>query len=245
MKNQYVADINDYRKYGLIRTLSGSGKIRTGVCWMLTPNDNRTDGKFTHYLNLPGQWKQYDSPLFEHLADCIRDGERHVNHIEATGVLQNAIYHCDLLSDIPEERGRYFDDMHKRLQGVDLLFFDPDNGLGIKSHPYGRKQSSKFLFWRELTHAFSAGKSILVYQHFIREKREQFITRLSLELCKRLDVPEVLSFRTPHVVFFLISQPVHARHFAERAAVVADQWRDQIHVTAHSKDQHGSDHERA
>lgn len=239
MKNQYVADINDYRKYGLLRTLSGSGKIRTGVCWMLTPNDNRTDGQFTRYLNSPGQWKQFDSPLFEHLADCIRDGKRHVSRIESTGVLQNAIYHRDLLSDIPEERSRYFEDMHERLQGVDLLFFDPDNGLEIKSRPYGRKQSSKFLYWHELTHAFSAGKSILLYQHFIREKREQFITRLSSELCRRLDVPEVLSFRTPHVVFFLISQPEHAQHFEERTAVVAEQWREQIYVSAHRQAQQG------
>jgi hypothetical protein len=238
MKNQYVADINDYRKYGLLRTLSDSGKIRTGVSWMLTPNDNRTDGQFTRYLNSPEQWKQYDSSLFEHLADCIRDGERHVSRIESTGVLQNAIYHCNLLSDIPEERRRYFVDMHDQLQGVDLIFFDPDNGLEIKSRPYGRKQSSKFLYWHELTQAFSAGKSILVYQHFIREKREQFITRLSSELSRRLNVPEVLSFRTPHVVFFLVSQPEHARHFEARAAVVAEQWREQIYVSAHRQAQH-------
>jgi hypothetical protein len=186
-------------------------------------------------LNLPEQWKQYDSSLFEHLVDCIQDGQRHVSRIESAGVLQNAIYHCNLLSDIPEERSRYFKDMHERLQGVDLIFFDPDNGLEIKSRPYGRKQSSKFLYWHELTHAFSAGKSILLYQHFIRENREQFITRLSSELCRRLDVPEVLSFRTPHVVFFLVSQPEHAQYFEERTGVVAEQWREQIHVSAHKQ----------
>jgi hypothetical protein len=127
--------------------------------------------------------------------------------------------------------------MHERLQGVDLIFFDPDNGLEIKSRPYGRKQSSKFLYWHELTHAFSSGKSILVYQHFIREKREQFITRLSSEFCRRLDVSKVLSFRTPHVVFFLVSQPEHAQHFEERTAVVAEQWREQILVSAHRQSQ--------
>jgi hypothetical protein len=237
MKNQYIADINDYRKYGLLRSLSGSGNIRIGVCWMLTPDDNLTDGQFTRYLNLPGQWKQYDPQLFEHLVDCIRDGVRHVRRIESTGVLQNAAYHCDLLSDIPEKRTRYFMDMHERLQGVDLIFFDPDNGIEIKSRPYGRKQSSKFLYWHELTHAFSSGKSILLYQHFIREKREKFITRLSSELCRRLDVSEVLSFRTPHVVFFLVSQPEHAQHFEERTTVVAEQWREQILVSAHRQAQ--------
>ncbi len=234
MKNQYVADINDYRKYGLLRTLSGNGKIRTGVCWMLTPDDNRTDGQFTRYLNSPEQWKRYDSELFECLTDCLQDGQRHVSRIESTNILPNTIYHGDLLSDIREKRSGYFADMHERLQGVDLIFFDPDNGLEIMSRPYGRKQSSKFLYWHELTRAFNAGKSILVYQHFIREKREHFIKRLTSELCSRLDVPEVFSFRTPHVVFFLVSQPVHAQYFKGRAAVVAEQWREQIYVSAHS-----------
>lgn len=39
MKNQYFGDINDYRKYGLIRLLTGAGKLKTTVCWMLTPDD--------------------------------------------------------------------------------------------------------------------------------------------------------------------------------------------------------------
>jgi len=33
MKNQYIADINVYRKYGLIRAISDSGNIRVGVFW--------------------------------------------------------------------------------------------------------------------------------------------------------------------------------------------------------------------
>jgi hypothetical protein len=39
MKNQYFGDINDYRKYGLLRILSDEGSMRTGVCWMLTRDD--------------------------------------------------------------------------------------------------------------------------------------------------------------------------------------------------------------
>jgi len=39
MKNQYFGDINDYRKYGLLRGLSNKGEISTLVCWMLTENE--------------------------------------------------------------------------------------------------------------------------------------------------------------------------------------------------------------
>jgi hypothetical protein len=41
MKDQYFADINDYRKYGLLRIL-GEG-LRVGVCWMLTKPDGSGD----------------------------------------------------------------------------------------------------------------------------------------------------------------------------------------------------------
>ncbi len=39
MKNQYVADIGDYGKYGLLRFLARKG-IKVGVNWYLTPDDS-------------------------------------------------------------------------------------------------------------------------------------------------------------------------------------------------------------
>ena len=46
MKNQYVGDIGDYGKYGLLRFLSNHG-IRIGINWYLTENDRSNDGRFT------------------------------------------------------------------------------------------------------------------------------------------------------------------------------------------------------
>ena len=48
MKNQYVGDIGDYGKYALLRALSCRYSI--GVNWYLTPDDDRSDGRFTDYL---------------------------------------------------------------------------------------------------------------------------------------------------------------------------------------------------
>ena len=44
MKNQYFGDINDYRKYGLLRILTNGGEIKTAVCWMLTTDDEAIVG---------------------------------------------------------------------------------------------------------------------------------------------------------------------------------------------------------
>lgn len=40
MKNQYVGDIGDYGKYGLMRFLRDAG-VSIGINWYLTPDDGR------------------------------------------------------------------------------------------------------------------------------------------------------------------------------------------------------------
>lgn len=45
MKDQYAGDINDYRKYGLLRTITESSDLSLAVCWMLTAPDGRRDGR--------------------------------------------------------------------------------------------------------------------------------------------------------------------------------------------------------
>jgi hypothetical protein len=75
MKNQYFGDVNDYRKYGLIRLLTGRGEISTAVCWMLTPDDDRTDGKFTDYLGSPEKWRRSD--FFSPKLGRCRHPDRH------------------------------------------------------------------------------------------------------------------------------------------------------------------------
>ena len=56
MKNQYFGDINDYKKYGLLRILTDD-HMRLAVCWMLTDADHRADGKFISYLQDPVKWE--------------------------------------------------------------------------------------------------------------------------------------------------------------------------------------------
>jgi hypothetical protein len=50
MKDQYFGDVNDYRKYGLLRALSSVTRLPIGVCWLLTGPDSRSDGEFRRYL---------------------------------------------------------------------------------------------------------------------------------------------------------------------------------------------------
>ena len=58
MKNQYIGDIGDYGKYGLLRFMANRG-IKIGVNWYLTENGGSSDGRFTDYLNRPeARWSK-------------------------------------------------------------------------------------------------------------------------------------------------------------------------------------------
>jgi hypothetical protein len=234
VKNQYFGDINDYRKYGLLRILSHKGDVRTAVCWMLTADDDFGHGALTDYLQDPDRWRAFDPELFDSLVQCLAEPDnRHVEWAEASGILPSAGFFPRLLTDNTNERQEYFRQFLDVAHSCDLVFFDPDNGLEVKSKPYGRKDSCKYLYWRELSEAYRSGHSVLVYQHFRREKRDQFIEELSARICEETGAAEIVSFRTAHVVFLLAPQPHHLDYFRTRRKEAAQEWVSQIRVAHH------------
>jgi len=87
MKDQYFGDINDYRKYGLLRAIIRSSRLRLLVAWMLTPDDGSTDGKFVSYLENPGKWSRHDPVLFQKMKGFLaHDQKRRVSLIENSGL---------------------------------------------------------------------------------------------------------------------------------------------------------------
>jgi len=229
MKNQYFGDVNDYQKYGLLRILSGYGALKTGVCWMLTANDGRSNGKFVSYLDSPLKWRGFDPELYDSLSRTVKiDKKRQVGQAEIRGILPNTIFYEKLLEDDASQRQDYFFNTLRYFEDVDLIFFDPDNGLEIKSSKRGRKNSCKFLFWDEVEDAFNNGHSVLIYQHFPRKERTGFIKRISEELGSRLVVNEIFSFKTRNVVFFLVPQKNNLSHFRCQTNVVEKIWGKEI-----------------
>jgi len=230
MKNQYFGDINDYRKYGLLRILAGED-LNIGICWMLTPDDDGTDGASVQYLDESGKWRHYDPRLFDYLRQCVKvEGVRSVEHPRLPSLLGNADLHAGWLTDDRDERRRYFDEMLQKFRDIDLVLFDPDNGLEVASVPRGHKNSNKYLYWDEVTAAFQARHSVLVYQHFAREDRESYIARLAAQMQAATGASQIYSFRTARVVYFLAGQPRHEAHFARQARSVAETWLGQFEV---------------
>jgi len=235
VKNQYFGDVNDYRKYGLLRCLVQSSKLSLGICWLLTPSDARTDGEFRRYLQEPRKWRTYDPDLYDRLQQLRQPlTQRDIAHADTWELLPGATYFNGMLGDDSATRSVYFADALTALKHCSMLFFDPDNGLEVPSKPVGRKSSSKYVYWREIEMAYSCGHSLVVYQHYpMHVKRVPFIERIAAECVRRLGAPLVDTFSTPYVVFFLIARPEHAEAFSEVHAAIAGKWPNQITPRAH------------
>ena len=110
MKNQYFGDINDYRKYGLLRSILSAGEFRLLVAWMLTPDDGSTDGKFTSYLESPDKWSKHDPVMFHQLKMILKDDQsRRVSLMENTDLLPEAEYFSMEVPDLARGRREWFD----------------------------------------------------------------------------------------------------------------------------------------
>jgi hypothetical protein len=229
MKNQYFGDINDYRKYGLLRAILEATDLRLLVGWMLTSNDGSSDGKRTDYLEDPHRWRSYDPPLFDGLKALLSNApERSVTLIERSGLLPAATYHADVVPSKAEARTLWFDSLREAADGCDLVFLDPDIGIEVKSKAFGRKDSTQYVYWREIEALWASGQSLLIYQHFPRVTRSMFIRRMMDALRQHTPGGFVEAFSTTYVVFLMALQPPHRRYHAGIVDLTQARWCGEI-----------------
>src|SRR3954468_9000076 len=155
MKNQYFGDVKDYIKYGLLRCIVASG-LELGVCWLLTRDDGSNNGQNRKYLE-DAQYRVLDPELYDFLQDTTqKPSGLMVSNLEASGLLQ-ARYFSEVIPESDVARGTAFERAGEVLAGSHVLFFDPDNGIEVRSVEYGGRGSSRYVFWRELAAAWGAG----------------------------------------------------------------------------------------
>jgi hypothetical protein len=223
MKIQYFGDVNDYRKFALLRVLARQAKYKVGVCWMLTEADERPDGNDRSYRERSDVWRGFDADLFDALKTIpCSPKEDDLQRVEKEGLIPRAIYNENLTPDALTERKKFHHDCMTKLAAADLVFFDPDNGLEVRSRPKGRKGSNKFVYHDEIADYYARGQSVLVYQHFPREQRATFLARVSSLIRSQLNAPEVWSFETAHVAFLLAAQPAHAAEIQAAVEAIED-----------------------
>ena len=176
MKNQYVGDIGDYGKYGLLRFLASYG-IKIGVNWFLTENDGSTDGKFTTYLKNPAD-RVYDPELFDALQNIADHPDKTIKMIEQAGIIPGAEFYGELLKGSSLEadarewnRRLWFNNSTLMLGNAELIFADPDNGISYRKTAR-TKDSEKFILPEDVAEYYNSGRNVVYYCHKGRRKPE-------------------------------------------------------------------------
>lgn len=169
MKNQYIGDIGDYGKYGMLRYLEKNG-IKLGINWYLTENDGSSDGKFTTYLDNDKE-RYRDPKLFDSLKKAAAQEDKSVLMIEQSEIFSSACFYHKLISR--ENRNEWHDNALKVLESPELIFCDPDNGLvDIKSKR--SKASEKFIYPWEIVDYYNRGQNVVYYCQRAHRTREQW-----------------------------------------------------------------------
>ena len=186
MKNQYVGDIGDYGKYALLRALASRYSI--GVNWYLTPDDGRSDGKFTDYLtreedSLDGELFQMLKGILFSAEGRVLDENRNIFTIEGSGILPNAVFFNEEINfSKATDRKSYRADWVSRsldtLDQPDIIFLDPDNGLEVKAVPPTRKHGNKYVTYDEAQQYYDRAKvALIIYNHRDRSPKDEYIKR--------------------------------------------------------------------
>ena len=195
-----------------------------------SPNDRRTDGTRTTYLGKPFAWRNYDPELFDQLHAWVSRDRRAVRLIEQSHLLPAERFFSAGVPDDAAGRARYAEALVSDAEGAAVVFLDPDNGVEVRSRPYGRKHSSKYIYWREVQALVEAGRSVLIYQHYPRESHVQVAQRLGTKLAECGRFFRVVTIDAKSVLYLLGGQAAHWPRMASCLAEVRTRWLEQFEM---------------
>lgn len=249
MRDNYVGDVGDYYKYGLLRALCGD-TLKLGVAWYLyTDPCNPTDGRHLQYLTAQKRdsYRPCDPALYDKLGQLVAENARSVVEIRRRCILPaDTLFHeVPLsLSSLPKGNAaamqKRLDQRRQWLNGAlvataaaDIVFFDPDNGLQVESVPQHHDRGPKFTFYDELLPFWQRGQSLVIYQHKNRQGTAQAQMQNRLEELRHHLGPAAFAtaiyFPAWGGRFFLIyGQEKHRETLENRCQQFRQVWREHL-----------------
>lgn len=231
MRDQFVGDVGDFGKYGLLRRLIDPD-LTLGVVWYYRKDEPGNDGKFTTYLCPTAEnkrrYRTCDPDLWDELRRLVKSGKRLVRCVEQSPVLpEGTRYFRDLLSfdGIPAGRQRRqhrADWLQRALsatEGADIVFLDPDNNIRPDENGKFGKDGPKFAYLDEIRAFWNRGQSVVVYHQLNRNRTANVqICEMSDRLLEISGVePLSLRFhRGTARAFFVVPQPQHRERIEAR-----------------------------
>jgi hypothetical protein len=240
VQDRYVADVGDYAKFGLLRSLAAttefSSQLTVAIIWYLMPNETHNlDGKHTQYV-YDERLRACDPDLHDRLSTIARRGVRSISSLETSGILpvDRTIYYSETVPNgeghrwrrlQPDARKLWFATAMNVSESADLVFLDPDNGLAGVSVPYSSTRAAKYAFLEEVQKFVERRQSILIYQHHHRQTSTQAQVTLALERQRSIVTPGInifsFTFRRGSVrSFYLMSANIHNEAIRYNVGVV-------------------------
>lgn len=171
MQDNYIGDIGDYGKYGLLRTVCAEG-LSLAVNWyrvMPKKTGKQDDGKFINYLSKHQCYREYDPELFDRLHKIVLlDKDRCLERIERENMF-DAVYFSD---EVCADRAGWHCRALEITKAADVVFLDPDNGLETEKMFLTGSATDKHVRWMELKDYYARGQNVVLYQH-----RPQMMTK--------------------------------------------------------------------
>lgn len=189
----------------------------------------RNDGKHTQYLTDKRfeKLRQCDPTLYQKLHRVFIK-RRHLTEISTEGVLPTDTIYWDEPAeqvDLPPiyrslHRQAYLTRAALAMREVELIFCDPDNGIGNPKMDTKTKGAGKSVFLDELKLLWKLGHSLLVYNHRIRLS-DSAIQKRYQQLKSHFGVQQITIFRFrkgSQRDFILISKSAHRKFLKHNIA---------------------------
>jgi hypothetical protein len=185
VRDQYAGDVSDVLKFAFLRVLAGADRT-LGIAWYYAQGDDgRADGRHLEWRD-EAAWRLLDEELHTGLATLP---ERSIAALERAAIWPTgALFHRE---PIPPrgERSAWATRKRRALNGADIVFLDPDNGIGA--------ETEKHATFSEIRLLRKPGRAIVFITFPGRStKHDTLLRQLHERLAVETDAENVVTLRT-------------------------------------------------
>jgi hypothetical protein len=132
MRDQYAGDINDVVKFALLRALVGTDR-KLGIAWYYVPGDDGSqDGRHLEWRDEEA-WRRFDEELHAGLATLP---ERSIASLEQAEIWPKGVLFHRVAVPLRRDRSAWGIRKRSELDSADVVFLDPDIGVGEETESY-------------------------------------------------------------------------------------------------------------
>ena len=232
MRDQFVGDVGDFGKYGLLRRLTNPD-LTLGVVWYYRLDEPKDPGgRFIQYLKCDfhdrAKYQSCDPELWQILWKLVRNDKRYVRCVEQSPILpagtkyfRDTLDYTGIKPGDPRKQFRadWLQRALRATEGADIVFLDPDNNIPPHEKQRYLKDGPKYAYLDEIKAFWHRGQSVVVYHHTDRTKPVCEQIRETADRLQKTLGAEPISLRWRSFetrAFFVVPQPKHRERIEER-----------------------------